>query len=293
MSNFAERYRQANMPTTNHDQLAKSDEEAVEEGNLPGSTVARVKFADMSNQDENATEVTAPTGLGHTDPTKEPGEARAETSAPNPGSLAKLVGVIGHVHTAHCGFPDCPDAEGHVDYTEVDGEFIPKKNISHFTLVASDLAEDPEVNEENIIKEAPRETVLASVDDYLNLFNKTASDSELYYRGYMDGLDGKPLDEDLALLSDDYFHGYDQAKFYKQPPQVSAEQKLFDIKSNSNNLPRREYSEEHGTGTPEVHGDILRGDRQDTGPYDLTDGKDRVTAGIGLPLDILEKFLEY
>jgi hypothetical protein len=34
----------------------------------------------------------------------------------------------------------------------------------------------------------------------------------------LDHLHGKPLDEDLAVLSDDYFNGYDQARYYGKTP---------------------------------------------------------------------------
>ena len=47
---------------------------------------------------------------------------------------------------------------------------------------------------------------------------KVSNDSELYTRGFLDHLHGKPLDEDLAVLSDDYFNGYDQARYYGKTP---------------------------------------------------------------------------
>jgi hypothetical protein len=47
---------------------------------------------------------------------------------------------------------------------------------------------------------------------------KTSNDSELYTRGFLDHMHGKPLDEDLAVLSDDYFNGYDQARYYGKTP---------------------------------------------------------------------------
>jgi len=284
MNKFEERYRQANMPTTNNDTLSKEDGQAIEDEEgfrLPGTVITgSLVVADRFNQDENATEVTAPTGVDTIDLIGEPKKTRNDgLSSPNIGSLSTMIEPASrHIHTAHCGFPDCPDAEGFTDYTEEDGQYIPKKNIDHFTLVAGDLAEEPEVNQEDIIKEAPKkpDTVLASTSDYIDLFQKTSSDSELYYKGYMDGIDGKTLDEDLALLSDDYFHGYDQAKYYHQPAQVSAEQKLFDIKPNSNNIPRKP---------------IMQTDA-DRGPNELTDGTNRATAGKGLPIDVVLKFLE-
>ena len=81
-----------------------------------------------------------------------------------------------------------------------------------------------------------------STEDYLDLFQKKATDSELYYRGYEEAKAGRPLDVDLAEVSDDYFNGYQDRSVYKSTPQNSAPQKLFDIKPNSNLLPRTQGS---------------------------------------------------
>jgi hypothetical protein len=83
---------------------------------------------------------------------------------------------------------------------------------------------------------------------------------QLYYRGYEDAKSGKPLDEDLAELSDDYFHGYDQFKYYHIAPQGSAPQSLYDIKPNSNNNSRMTQGE------------------ADRGLNELTDGHSFATA---------------
>jgi hypothetical protein len=142
-----------------------------------------------------------------------------------------------HARTAHCGFPGCFDGEGKVDYNQVGPtEFVPNGNaVNHFTLVASDIADMP-IAKDTIIKEAPEEE--KSWNEYLGYITKKSSDSELYYRGYTDGLAGKELDEALAEVSDDYFHGYDQAKHYKITPQESASQTTYDMKPNSNLTPR-------------------------------------------------------
>jgi hypothetical protein len=123
-------------------------------------------------------------------------------------------------------------------------------------------------------------TRLASTEDYLEAFKKTANDSQLYYKGYTDAETGKPLDEDLALLSKDYYNGYEQRKFYHQTPQQSEGQKLFDIKPNSNEIPRQ------GEMTPE---------EADRGPLQLTDGTNRATASklaSIYPIDVIQKFFE-
>ena len=148
-----------------------------------------------------------------------------------------------HIKSAHCGFPGCPDAEGKVDYKKEVMEFIPNgKADDHFTLVAS-VIEEGDMVDGKMIKTTDEETKLASTEDYLAAFEKNASDSTMYYRGYEDAKAGRPLDEDLAELSDDYFHGYDQFKHYHEDPQKSAPQSLYDIKPNSNNNPRERLTQ--------------------------------------------------
>jgi len=151
-----------------------------------------------------------------------------------------------HIKSAHCGAPECHDAREEEEMKNADG-----------VMVASKLPEDADegdVIRGKMIKTTDEETRLASTDDYLSAFEKSASDSTLYYRGYEDAKAGKPMDEDLAELSDDYFHGYDQFKHYHEGPQKSAPQSLYDIKPNSNNNPRMTQGE------------------ADRGPLELTDG---------------------
>ena len=128
------------------------------------------------------------------------------------------------------------------------------ERIKHHSSKLPSDAEEGDVIRGKMIKTTDEETRLASTDDYLAAFNKVASDSQLYYRGYEDAKAGRPLDEDLAELSDDYFHGYDQFKFYHIGPQQSVPQSLYDIKPNSNNNPRM------------TQGEV------DRGPNQLTDG---------------------
>jgi len=171
---------------------------------------------------------------------------------------------IEHARTAHCGFPGCSDAEGVVDYTqEGPHTFVPNGNADdHFTLAAGKIEEGDTVDGD-VIKTGDEETKLASTDDYLEAFTREASDSALYYRGYEDAKSSKELDEDLAELSDDYFHGYEQFKFYHQVPQQSVPQTLYDIKPNSNYTPR----------------DLMQGDA-DRGLNELTDGHSMATASV-------------
>lgn len=135
-----------------------------------------------------------------------------------------------------------------------------------------------EVGDQEIIKQDAK---VSFVDEALRAFQKQSNDSELYYRGYNDAQAGKPMDEDLALLSDDYFHGYDQFKFYNKTPQESLGQSLYDMKPNSNKIPR-----ENGPMHPEDY---------DRGPNELTNGVGTVTAAklsSIFPIDVIEKFFE-
>jgi len=170
-----------------------------------------------------------------------------------------------HVKTAHCGFPGCADAEGKVDYNqEGPHTFVPNGNADdHFTLVAGKI-EEGDVVDGDVVKTGDEDTKLASTEDYLEAFEKTATDSTLYYRGYEDAKSGKDMDEDLAELSDDYFHGYQQYTFYKVDNQQSAPQTLYDIKPNSNFTPREQL----------MQNDV------DRGPNELTDGHAPATASV-------------
>ena len=169
------------------------------------------------------------------------------------------------VKTAHCGFPGCADAEGVVDYNqEGPHTFVPNGNADdHFTLVAGKI-EEGDVVDGDVVKTGDEDTKLASTEDYLEAFKKTATDSALYNRGYEDARAGKTLDEDLAELSDDYFHGYGQYQFYNKTPQESVPTNVYDIKPNSN---------------LSVGGPLMQSDA-DSGPNELTDGHRPATASI-------------
>jgi hypothetical protein len=174
-----------------------------------------------------------------------------------------------HIKSAHCGAPECHDTRQEEDMKGVEGVYTASK--------LQEDAEEGDVVRGKMIKTTDEETRLASTDDYLAAFEKTATDSQLYYRGYEDAKSGKPMDEDLAELSDDYFHGYDQFRFYHIPAQSSSPQSLYDIKPNSNNNPRM------------TQGEV------DSGPNELTDGhsfathasknSDNLKEAFGNPLD--------
>ena len=139
--------------------------------------------------------------------------------------------------------------------------------------------EGPPVSDkvENANEGLVKQDHVASANPYLSMF-KQSNDSELYYQGYNDAQAGKPLDEDLALLSDDYFHGYEQYKFYNKTPQQSIGQSLYDLKPNSNAIPRDNKMH------PEDY---------DRGPLELTDGTGHVTASSSIfPIDVVQKFFE-
>ena len=152
---------------------------------------------------------------------------------------------------------------------------------SHVASVDLEHVEGPTVKDELAGKEIVKEESKRSfVENTLDTFQKKSNDSELYYRGYNDAQAGRPLDEDLALLSDDYYHGYDQFKFYNKTPQQSVGQTLYDVKPNSNAIPRDNKMH------PEDY---------DRGPLELTDGTGTVTAAkiaSIYPIDVIEKFFE-
>ena len=266
------------------------------------------RLADIGNQDENATEVTAPTGKGHTDLEKQPGMGRNETAAVTPGSLSTLIGGASKgnkmslnkriAYVMENGQPFCNHCESH--YLPVLGKTActdcgcGRPNDDHGALnsdfsgasLGYEQIEGPtvadKVGNKEIIKEERKNFSFKTADDYIALFNtKVATDSDNYYRGYNDALNGNPLDEDFAILSDDYFHGYQDYKYYNKTPQESIQQELYDMKPNSNNNPR-DY--EKGETKPVDY---------DRGPLQLTDGIGTVSAGkVIIPNDIIEKFFE-
>ena len=278
---------------------APLEEEGKSKGfGLPGQsavgTVGFFRLADIGNEDENSTRLTA---LGDNpkdilDVVDEPEQTFDEgLSQVGAGSLSNLFGITkgnrkmslsskiayvienGEPFCNHCERNFVPNTIGprmactfcgcgqpNDDHEIGQDDFNGKDLLAH--------AEGKTIKEEdagrNIIKEdATMASKRDSADEFLDAFSKTANDSQLYYKGYMDAETGKPLDEDLALLSKDYYNGYEQYKFYNKPAQQSEGQKLFDIKPNSNEIPRE------GQMTPE---------EADRGPLQLTDGTNHATA---------------
>jgi len=308
-------------PSTDHE--LDADLDSVEEGTLPGGTrvpskqllAAINRLANIATQDENATEVTAPTGVGHTDLTGTPQEVRSETAAVTPGSLSKLIGASkgnamslnkriayamenGQPFCNHCesyylpslgktACTDCGCGRPNDDHGELDDDFD-GEDMSITATRSLDNVEGEnvadEVGNKEIIKQDARTASykLATTDDYVSLFHtKIATDSDNYYRGYNDAMNGVPLDEDLAILSDDYYHGYEDRKYYNKTPQESIKQDLYDMKPNSNSNPRN------------FQGEGIKPADFDRGPLQLTDGIGSVSAGkVIIPNDIIEKFFE-
>lgn len=102
------------------------------------------------------------------------------------------------------------------------------------------------------------------------------SDSELYVRGYLDHLHGKPLDEDLAVLSDDYFNGYDQARYYGKTPIESVGAKPHHVTTPEHIDTSLEGWGQSGIGGQDYHYDVDRS---------------QVIAST-LPTKVLEKFFD-
>ena len=292
------KYADTSAGTYENDDSLEAIENHEEGFGLPGqSAVGHVGFvrrADIGNQDENSTGLTAPTGHFHTDLEKEPGIVSNEgLSSVSPGSLSPLInGALGSnmnsriAYIMENGEPFCNHCEKNFvpnNLTRIactncgcgqpnDDHHLGENNfLAH---VEGSTVKD-EVGNKEIIKQ---ESKMSFVETTLDTFQKKSNDSELYYRGYNDAQAGKPLDEDLALLSDDYYHGYDQFKFYNKTPQQSVGQTLYDVKPNSNEIPRQ------GQMTP---------GEADRGPLELTDGTNHATASKVLGLYEGFKTAEY
>ena len=275
--------------------------EHAEEGEgfgIPGQStkgvVGFVRWADIGNQDENSTGLTAPTGHSSIDLTKEPGIVSNEgLSSVSPGSLSPIInGTKGSKMSARIAYI-MENGEPFCNHCEKN--FIPRNltRVACTNCGCGQPANDHGIGSNNFLEHVEGPTVsdkvenanegivkqdhVASANPYLSMF-KQSNDSELYYQGYNDAQAGKPLDEDLALLSDDYFHGYEQYKFYNKTPQQSIGQSLYDLKPNSNAIPRDNKMH------PEDY---------DRGPLELTDGTGHVTASSSIfPIDVVQKFFE-
>ena len=296
--------------------------EGSEEGEgfgIPGQSLTvgdRVTFrrkADIGNEDENSTRLTA-LGDEPKDKINVTGEPPVTNnqglSSVTPGSLGTLINGVNEgkkmsldariAYVIENGEPFCNHCEKNyipTSFTRLactycgcgrpnDDHGLGEDNFmgedlhtveENLHTVESAKIEEGDVVDGDVIKTSDEHLAKkGSTEELINMFKKS-NDSKLYYQGYYDAMDGKPLDEDLALLSDDYYHGYDQYKFYNKSPQQSSGQQLYDMKPNSNSIQRGEM-------TPE---------EADRGPLQLTDGTNRATAkkiAAIYPIDVIEKF---
>ena len=293
---------------------APLEEEGQSKGfGLPGQsavgTVGFFRLADIGNEDENSTRLTA---LGDEpkatiDVVGEPGVVSNQgLSSVSPGSLSPLINGVtegkkmslsskiafvmenGEPFCHHCERNFVPEALGprmactycgcgrpNDDHNIGQGDFNGQDLLAH---AEGETVKDEDAGRNIIKQDATVGSKRDSADEFLDAFSKTANDSQLYYKGYMDAETGKPLDEDMALLSKDYYNGYEQYKFYNKTPQQSEGQKLFNIKPNSNEIPRQ------GQMTP---------GEADRGPLELTDGTNHATASKVLGLYEGFKTAEY
>jgi hypothetical protein len=284
--------------------------EAEEGFGIPGQsavgTVGAFRFADIGNEDENSTELVAPKRVTRVDVAGQPPVTNNEgLSSVSPGSLGTLINGVSegkkmsldariayviengeplcnhcernYIPTSlvrmactHCGCgqPNVDHGVGTRDFSGAD------MALSH---VEGETVAD-EARGQDIVKQESRKDF---VNDMMLAFKKESNDSELYYMGYTDAQSSKPMNEDLALLSKDYYEGYRAHKFYNKTPQQSEGQSLYDIKPNSNSLPR------------EKAGELTPGE-EDRGPLELTDGFGHATASKKFasiyPIDVIEKF---
>lgn len=194
-----------------------------EDGNqFTGST----KTADMSNTDENPSpgDVMAPKSvykINVEDPPEQQLFGDAGETSRGDGSIKMTSSTLNlesrkivHAFVAEHGAPKCSVCENY--YTP---KSIAEAKLAHCGKCPEDKIEEGDVVDGNVIKTAPKEAS-----------RKVSNDSELYTRGFLDHLHGKPLDEDLAVLSDDYFHGYDQARYYGKTPLESVGAKPHTVK---------------------------------------------------------------
>jgi len=284
---------------------APLEEEGRSEGfGLPGQsavgTVSFFRLADIGNEDENSTRLTA---LGDEpkdtiDVVGKPDVVSNQgLSSVSPGSLSPLINGVpegkkmslsskiafvmenGEPFCNHCERNFVPEALGprmactfcgcgrpNDDHNIGQDDFNGKDLLSH---AEGETVKDEDAGR-NIIKEdSTVSSKRDSADEFLEYFHSSSDASKLYYQGYMDAESGKLLDEDMALLSKDYYNGYEQYKFYNKSPQQSEGQKLFNIKPNSNQIPRQ--------------GEMTPGEA-DRGPLELTDGTNHATASKVLGL---------
>ena len=181
-----------------------------EDGNqFTGST----KLADMSNTDENPSpgNISGPKSvykINVEDPPEQQlfGDA-GETSRGDGSIIMSSLTVnpelrkIVHAYVTENGTPQCSVCKEYYNPTS-----IANAKLAHCGHCPEDKIEEGDVVDGDVVKTSKEAST------------KLSNDSELYTRGFLDHLHGKPLDEDLAVLSDDYFNGYDQARYYGKTP---------------------------------------------------------------------------
>lgn len=127
--------------------------------------------------------------------------------------------TIAQAKLAHCGHcpEDNPDANKIEEGDVVDGDVV-KTSKEASTNKPEDCPGCGEKTSRTWVNNSCNTCGYKQEDKTKQSSTKFSNDSELYTRGFLDHLHGKPLDEDLAVLSDDYFNGYDQARYYGKTP---------------------------------------------------------------------------
>jgi hypothetical protein len=177
--------------------------------------ISSKKLADRSNTDESG----SPGGVGapkHVydinveDPPEQQLFGDAGETSRGDGSINMLASTINpetrkivHAYVAENGEPKCSVCDNY--YTP---KSIAEAKLAHCGHCPEDNPDANKIEEGDVVDGDVVKT--ASI--------KMSNDSELYTRGFLDHMHGKPLDEDLAVLSDDYFNGYDQARYYGKTP---------------------------------------------------------------------------
>jgi len=259
-----------------------------EDGN---QVISSTKTADMSNTDENPSpgNVSAPKSVYKIDVEDPPeqqlfGDA-GETSRGD-GSISMLSSTVNpesrkiiHAYVAENGAPKCTVCQEY--YTP---KSIADAKLAHCGHCPEDnpeanKIEEGDVVDGNVVKTAPNFSDSKLLMDNYRKDTKEAStkisnDSELYTRGFLDHLHGKPLDEDLAVLSDDYFNGYDQARYYGKTPLESVGAKPHKVTTPA-------FSDNSLEGWDQIGGQDYR--------YDID--RSQIIAST-LPTNVLEAFFD-
>ena len=227
------------------------------------------KTADMSNTDENPSpgNVSAPKSVYNIDVEDPPeqqlfGDAgetsRGDGSIKMTGSTINLEArKIIHAYILENGSPQCSVCEK--VYTP---KTISEAKLAHCGHCPEDNPDANKIDEGDVI----------DGDVIKTSSKKLSNDSELYTRGYLDHLHGKPLDEDLAVLSDDYFNGYDQARYYGKTP-------LESVGAKPHKVTQPAFSDNSLEGWDQIGGQDYK--------YDID--RSKIIAST-LPTNVLEAF---